>query len=140
MVEALGARYVATQQTSLLDDVAAHGQHDLVFEATGYSPHVFDAMWHTVARSGILVLACVTGGMRRSEVSSDAINLDFVLGNKVMFGTVNAGCVHFEEGVRDMAIVAGAATRLTCAATDPPRRRTRPLRRGAGPTDRPRRH
>jgi threonine dehydrogenase-like Zn-dependent dehydrogenase len=105
LVEALGARYVSTQQTSLLDDVAAHGQYDLVFEATGYSPIVFDAMCHTVARNGILVLASVTGGMRRSEVPSDAINLDFVLGNKVMFGTVNAGREHFEEGVRDLAMV-----------------------------------
>ncbi len=105
LVEALGARYVSTQQTSLVDDVAAHGQYDLVFEATGYSPIVFDAMCHTVARNGILVLASVTGGMRRSEVPSDAINLDFVLGNKVMFGTVNAGREHFEEGVRDMAMV-----------------------------------
>jgi threonine dehydrogenase-like Zn-dependent dehydrogenase len=104
LIEALGARYVATEQTSLLDDVAAHGQYDLVFEATGYSPIVFDAMCHTVARNGILVLASVTGGMRRSDVPSDAINLDFVLGNKVMFGTVNAGREHFEEGVRDMAI------------------------------------
>jgi len=104
LVEALGARYVSTQQTSLLDDVAARGQHDLVFEATGYSPIVFDAMCHTVAKKGVLILASVTGGMRRSDVPSDAINLDFVLGNKVMFGTVNAGRQHFEEGVRDMAI------------------------------------
>jgi threonine dehydrogenase-like Zn-dependent dehydrogenase len=104
LVEEFGARYVSTQHTSLLDDVAEHGQHDLVFEATGYSPIVFDAMCHTVARNGILILASVTGGMRRSEVPSDAINLDFVLGNKVMFGTVNAGREHFEEGVRDMAI------------------------------------
>jgi glucose 1-dehydrogenase len=105
LVEALGARYVSTQQTSLIDDVTTHGQHDLVFEATGYSPIVFDAMCHTVARNGILVLASVTGGMRRSDVPSDAINLDFVLGNKVMFGTVNAGREHFEEGVRDMAMI-----------------------------------
>ena len=38
------------------------------------------------------------------EIPSDAINLDFVLGNKVMFGTVNANREHFEAGVRDLAI------------------------------------
>lgn len=65
-MQALGARYVSTQETSLVDDVAAYGQHDLVFEATGYSPIVFDAMCHTGARNGILVLASVTGGMRRT--------------------------------------------------------------------------
>ena len=62
-------------------------------------------MCHTVARNGILVLAGVTGGMRRSQVPSDAVNLDFVLGNKVMVGTVNANREHFEAGVRDLAVV-----------------------------------
>jgi len=75
LVEELGVRYVATPQTSLVDDVAAHGQYDLVFEATGYSPIVFDAMCHTVARNGILVLASVTRGCtaprRRSAVAAD---------------------------------------------------------------------
>jgi threonine dehydrogenase-like Zn-dependent dehydrogenase len=104
LVTELGARYVSTKETSLLDHVAEHGQYDLVFEATGYSPIVFDAKCHTIAKNGVLILASVTGGMRRSEVPSDAINLDFVLGNKVMFGTVNAGREHFEEGVRDMAM------------------------------------
>jgi len=108
LVEAVGARYVSTQQTPLADDAAAHGPHDLVFEATGYSPIVFDAMCHLVAKNGVLVLASVTGGMRRSEVPSDAINLDFVLGNKVMFGTVNASREHFEAGVRDMAVAESA--------------------------------
>lgn len=41
------------------------------------------------------------------EVPSDALNLDFVLGNKVMVGTVNANRDHFEAGVRDLAIVEG---------------------------------
>jgi glucose 1-dehydrogenase len=61
-------------------------------------------MCHTIAKNGILVLASVTGGTRHADVPADAINLDFVLGNKVMFGTVNAGPEHFEEGVRDIAI------------------------------------
>ncbi len=37
-------------------------------------------------------------------IPSDALNLDFVLGNKVMVGTVNANREHFEAGVRDMTI------------------------------------
>jgi glucose 1-dehydrogenase len=36
------------------------------------------------------------GGDRKIEVSADRINLEFVLGNKVMVGTVNAGREHFE--------------------------------------------
>ncbi|MGW7257403.1 aquaporin [Streptomyces sp. NPDC054834] len=104
LVEALGATYLSTKQQSLAQNAAETGGYDLVFEATGYSPIVFDAMCHLVAKNGILVLSSVTGGMRRSEVPSDAINLDFVLGNKVMFGTVNANREHFEAGVRDLAV------------------------------------
>ncbi len=102
LVEALGASYVSTKQHSLRE--AADGGYDLVFEATGYSPIVFDAMRNLLAKNGVLVLSSVTGGTRRTEVPADAINLDFVLGNKVMFGTVNANREHFEAGVRDLAV------------------------------------
>ena len=34
---------------------------------------------------------------------ADKINLEFVLGNKVMVGTVNANREYFESGVRDMS-------------------------------------
>ena len=37
------------------------------------------------------------------EVPADRINLEFVLPNKVMVGTVNANREYFELGVRDMA-------------------------------------
>ncbi len=53
----------------------------------------------------MLVLSSVTGGDRKAEVPADAINLGFVLGHKVMVGTVNANRENFETGVRDMALV-----------------------------------
>jgi hypothetical protein len=36
-------------------------------------------------------------------VPADRINLEFVLGNKVMVGTVNANREYFEMGVKDLA-------------------------------------
>jgi hypothetical protein len=56
-----------------------------------------------LAKNGVLVLSSVTGGDRKVEVPADKINLEFVLGNKVMVGTVNANREYFELGVRDMA-------------------------------------
>jgi glucose 1-dehydrogenase len=56
-----------------------------------------------LAKNGVLVLASVTGGNKKIEVPAVRINLEFVLGNKVMVGTVNANREHFESGVRDMA-------------------------------------
>jgi glucose 1-dehydrogenase len=104
LVEALGAGYAGTRARTIPQIAEEHGQFDLIFEATGFSPLVFEAMCLLLGKNGVIVLSSVTGGARRLEVPSDAINLDFVLGNKVMVGTVNANRLHFEEGVRDLAI------------------------------------
>jgi glucose 1-dehydrogenase len=103
LVEATGATYVSTKRTPLASAAAERGAPDLVFEATGFSPLVFEAMG-VLARNGVLVLASVTGGDRVVEVPADRLNLGFVLGNKVMVGTVNAGRENFESGVRDLAM------------------------------------
>jgi glucose 1-dehydrogenase len=104
LVQALGARYVSTKGSTIPQIAAAHGNFDLIFEATGFSPIVFEAMCILLGKNGVIVLSSVTGGSRTVDVPSDALNLDFVLGNKVMVGTVNANREHFEAGVRDMAI------------------------------------
>jgi glucose 1-dehydrogenase len=99
LIEALGARYISTQDISLRDG----GRFDLIFEATGYAPIAFEAM-EAVANNGVLVLASVTGGDARVEVPAARINLEFVLGNKVMVGTVNGNRDYFEAAVRDLAM------------------------------------
>ncbi|HEX3622436.1 MAG TPA: glucose 1-dehydrogenase [Acidimicrobiales bacterium] len=103
LLETLGARYLSTQETTLAAAAAEHGPFDLMFEATGFSPLVFEAMG-VLGRNGVLVLSSVTGGSRTIEVPSDVLNLGFVLGNKVMVGTVNASRADFEAGVRDLAM------------------------------------
>ena len=102
LIEEIGAEYVSTEEISVPDYAAKNGEFDLIFEATGFSPIVFDAM-QALAKNGVLVLSSVTGGHRKVEVPADKINLDFVLGNKVMVGTVNANREYFETGAKDMA-------------------------------------
>jgi threonine dehydrogenase-like Zn-dependent dehydrogenase len=102
LIEELGARYVSTKDVSIADGAKQFGPFDLVLEATGNSTVVFDAM-QALAKNGVLVLTSVTGGDRKIEVPADRINLDFVLGNKVMVGSVNANREYFELGVRDMS-------------------------------------
>ena len=103
LVEAIGAVYVSTKHTTLEEAAQRSGRADLVFECTGFSPLVFDAP-QILGKNGVMILSSVTGGDRSTEVPSDAFNLDMVLGNKVLVGTVNANRQHFEEGVRDMAV------------------------------------
>ena len=102
LAEAIGARYVNTAERSIMDVAGESGAFDLIFEGTGSSAVVFESM-QALASNGVLVLTSITGGTRVLEVPADRINLEFVLGNKVMVGSVNAGRDNFETGVRDMA-------------------------------------
>jgi glucose 1-dehydrogenase len=102
LIEAIGARYESTTDVPILEGAERNGPFDLIFEATGFSPIVFESM-QALGKNGVLVLSSVTGGTRMVEVPADKINLEFVLGNKVMVGTVNANREYFEMGVRDMA-------------------------------------
>ncbi len=103
LIEALGARYETTAYVPVRDAGREFGPFDIIFEATGASSVAFDSML-ALGRNGVLVLSSVTGGERTLTVPADRINLEFVLGNKVMVGTVNANREYFEAGVRDMAL------------------------------------
>ena len=98
----IGAHYISTQETSLKAAAEHYGPFDLMFEATGFAPIVFEAMEH-LGKNGVLILSSVTGGGRNVQVPADMINLGFVLGNKVMVGTVNANREYFEAGVYDLS-------------------------------------
>lgn len=102
LIEELGARYVSTKELSLSEGSAKHGPFDLILEGTGYSPLVFEAM-NVLAKNGVLAMVSVTGGSRQIEIPADKINLGFVLGNKVAFGSVNANREYFESGVKDLS-------------------------------------
>ncbi len=102
LIEAIGATYRSTKEISILEGAKQYGPFDIIFEATGSSPVVFESM-QALGKNGVLVLSSVTGGDRKIEVPADKLNLGFVLGNKVMVGTVNANREYFEMGVKDMA-------------------------------------
>jgi threonine dehydrogenase-like Zn-dependent dehydrogenase len=90
-------------ETSIADAAKKYGAFDIVLECTGYSPIIWDAALG-LAKNGVLILTSVTGGDRKAEIPSDKINIEFVLGNKLMFGSVNAGREHFALGVKDLAL------------------------------------
>ena len=102
LIEAIGARYVNTAERAIESAAHEYGPFDLIFEGTGSSAVVFESAL-ALAKNGVLVLTSITGSGRRLEVPADRINLEFVLGNKVMVGSVNASRENFESGVRDMA-------------------------------------
>ena len=57
-----------------------------------------------IGHNGVVAWTSITGGDRKTEVPADKINIDWVLGNKLLLGSVNANRTHFEMGIRDLAL------------------------------------
>ncbi len=57
-----------------------------------------------LGHNGALVWTSITGGKKETEVPSDKINIEWVLGNKLLLGSVNANREYFESGIKDMAL------------------------------------
>lgn len=103
IVAGLEAEYINTSQTSIVDLSKTVGKADLIIDATGSSHIAFEAM-QALGLNGVLVWTSITGGKKQTEVPSDKINLEWVLGNKLLLGSVNANREHFESGIRDLAL------------------------------------
>ncbi|MEM9826329.1 MAG: glucose 1-dehydrogenase [Planctomycetota bacterium] len=103
IVSGLECTYVSTQEQSPADLVQQTGKPDLIVDATGFSPLSFEAM-ECIGHNGVVVWTGITGGQRKCEVPADKINLEWVLGNKLLLGSVNANRTHFESGIRDLAL------------------------------------
>src|SRR2546425_899816 len=100
----LGAEYVCVANKALPDVPKETGYPDIVIEATGVSRVVFDAM-EILGPNGVLCLLSVTGGDTMNEEPIDLINQKLVLGNQVVFGSVNANPRHFQQGVKDFVTI-----------------------------------
>ncbi len=101
LIEQLSGVYASTQDENLAQISDERGPFDLIMDATGFSPIIWEAA-EVLGKNGVLVLSSITGGERKAEINSDAINQSFVLGNKVMVGTVNASPADFRSGVDDL--------------------------------------
>ena len=96
LVRDLGATYHSTG----LDEVGEVA--DVVLECTGVGRLAFDVM----ARATPDKIICLTGvspGGRSLEVDAGSINRSMVLGNSVIFGSVNANRRHYEAAAEALA-------------------------------------
>ncbi len=103
IVAGMGANYISTKDQSLKEVAARAGKPDLIIEATGSSAIAFETM-EVLGHNGVEVWTSITGGQRRVDVPSDNVNLNWVLGNKLLLGSVNANYRHFEIGIADLAL------------------------------------
>lgn len=102
IVEACGAEYVKADEESLLQLAERIPAIDLLVEATAVPNLVFDAI-DAIGPNGVVCLTGVSASGRSLEVPADRLNLEMVLDNKVVFGTVNANHGHYLAAARDLA-------------------------------------
>ena len=99
-----GIAYVSAAHTPIASLAAKLGPIDVVFEATGATAVVAPAM-QILGPDGICILSSVTGGEKKVQIDLATWNREMVLGNRLVFGTVNAGRLHFEMGRRDLEAI-----------------------------------
>ena len=101
IAEQLGATYISSREIPLSELVKQTGKPDLIIEATGSSETAFECM-SVLNLNGAMVWTSITGGKTTTTIPTDKINLEWVLGNKLLLGSVNANFRHFELGIADL--------------------------------------
>ncbi len=122
ILDGYGAKYISMKNTSMEDLVKKVGRPDLIVEATGSSQVAFECMEH-LNLNGALVWTSVTGGQRKvTDFPADKVNLEWVLGNKLLVGSVNGNRDHFALGISDLALAEvmfpGVTSRLLTTPID----------------------
>ncbi len=78
------------------------GKPDLIFEATGNAEICFRSM-EVLAHNGALIWTSITGGKHEVTLDAAKINLEWVLGNKLLVSSVNGNRRHFELGIQALS-------------------------------------
>lgn len=97
LVRALGATYHSGDLST-----ASHLEPDIIIECTGATPVIADVVTRTT-RSGIVCLAGVSSPGRAISLDLGGLNRRLVLGNDVIFGSVNANRSHYESAAASLA-------------------------------------
>ncbi|MGV9883878.1 glucose 1-dehydrogenase [Streptomyces sp. NPDC003006] len=92
----------ATYHSEDIAQVTSAIRPDVVIEATGAGPLVFEAMAGT-ATYGIVCLTGVSPAGRQLSVDAGSINRELVLENDVVVGSVNANLRHYHQGADALA-------------------------------------
>jgi threonine dehydrogenase-like Zn-dependent dehydrogenase len=90
----------ATYHTGSIKDAGVGA--DVVIECTGVGQLVIDA-WADVAPGGVACFTGVSSGGRELPIDPGALNRSMVLGNEVVFGSVNANRRHYQVAAEALA-------------------------------------
>lgn len=106
IAETAGAKYFSSKLLTMEQvKKKVGGNIDFIMDASGNAEKAFEAM-EILGTNGVLCLTSITGGSKSISLDANKINLEFVLGNKCVFGTVNANKKDYEEGIKYFGMMA----------------------------------
>ncbi|MBI4308352.1 MAG: glucose 1-dehydrogenase [Chloroflexi bacterium] len=106
LARAVGGTYVSVGRQPLSEMSKQMGNLDVIIEATGNSGMALESMG-LLGTNGVLCLTSVTGGRSEARIDASALNQGMVLGNKLIFGTVNASIQDVRQAVEELAVFEG---------------------------------
>jgi glucose 1-dehydrogenase len=98
LVQACGARFVATDDAPLRDLAGEVGGFDVVLEAAGDAQVMLDAL-ALLRRNGVACLLGIDGRPRDVTIDGRVLGVDAILENRAIFGSVNANRVDWSGAV-----------------------------------------
>lgn len=104
LAKRMGGRYHSIANRAILDVKMEMPPIDIAVEASGVASAAFDGM-QLLGRNAVMCLLSLTGGSQTAEKPIEQINQQLVLGNQVVFGSVNANARHFAMGLTDLAVI-----------------------------------
>ncbi|MFN2492900.1 MAG: hypothetical protein ABR501_08460 [Pyrinomonadaceae bacterium] len=98
----IGVNYISADEVPRVEALAGKLERiDFMLEATG-AAQIAAAAMQIVPPNGVLCLLSVTGKPKRVSLDVAAINQRLVLGNGVVFGSVNSSPIHFKRAIHDL--------------------------------------
>ena len=101
LIGMIGATYLDGRESAVTALPQELGNLDLIVEATGNSTVAFQAI-SALGVNGVLCLMGVSTGEKSLEICADCLNMQMVLGNKMVFGTVSSNRGHFERSIESL--------------------------------------
>ncbi|SEV84563.1 glucose 1-dehydrogenase [Natrinema salifodinae] len=101
ILERLGVTYIDSRETSVPEIPDAYEPMDVVYEATGYPKHPFEAV-DALAPNGVAAVLGVPDDMH-FEIDGGKLHRELVLHNKALVGSVNSNRGHFESAIDTLA-------------------------------------
>jgi threonine dehydrogenase-like Zn-dependent dehydrogenase len=101
IIESLGSTYINSTETPVPEIPETHEAPDLIYEATGYAKHPFEAI-EALAPNGVLAALGVPGDWE-FEINGGKLHREIVLHNKAIVGSVNSNVRQFEAAADSLA-------------------------------------